>query len=344
MIRKRPVVACICVALLVLALPGLALAAPGDVGAQVTGANVAPTITSVALKDSTDTGTDAMVPQQEYHLEVVASDQNTIEDIAEIKVTIYYDSSVGAGTPGSSWDADENAIFKWTPAGGWTMENGGATTTWALVSANCSSPSDMTLTSGTWKLAFKPGKLAKAAGGTDTDEWVCHVVVKDAGGLTASGSDAGNSMAAYIEIATDPATISFGEVSPGGTMAIQNPTDHILTTKVTTNKAYNLAVQASSPWSAGADKTMALNGSGNPGNREFSLAIDDEGDASGNPVSPQWISTSSAQITDMSGLAAPTTDAGASEGTADKDFYMQVKLGNVLPGTYSGTITFTASN
>lgn len=333
---------------LTLCFAGAALAA--DVGATVQGENAAPTVTSVTLKtsDETPAQTSAMTPQTEYRLEVVAGDDNSIGDITEIKVTIYHDATAeGVGTLGTDWDADQNAIFKWTPTGDWTMERGDATTTWTLESAS-SEPSDMTGTSGTWKLAFKPGKLAKVATGSDTDEWVCYAAVTDAASASGAGNDDLNSMGAYVEIATDAASIGFGEVAPDGTAAIQTPTDHNLATKVTTNKAYALAVAASTSWSTEGTpaKTMTLNTSGTPGNRQFALAIDDVADGNGVPASPQWISTTSAQITGMTGIAAPTTDTdlNKNEGTSDKTLYMQIDLGNVLPGAYSGTVTFTASN
>jgi len=242
----------------VLALTAPALAAGGVTG-SVTAQNAASTITSVELQATGGAGgsLSSMTPLTEYWVQIIAADNNTIDDIEQIDIYIFYDSNgaqdgVGDGT----FDCDENAVFKWLKSGDvWSMENGAATTTWALGTTNASvTPGDMGLTEGEWNLSFVPGKLAveAAASGGAVAEWDIYVKVTDGTAATSESTIYTKAMTAYSEISMSSATMSFGTLALGGTAAIQDA-GNVINTIVIANDAHALGVMSSATWSNAPD-------------------------------------------------------------------------------------------
>ena len=122
-------------ALLMSSIPAVVFAASGGVTGSGKGGNTAPTIEAITLVTSSDdTEVTAMTPLTAYRVKVTAGDINTIDDIEYIIFKVYHTSA------GATWDADENAIFKWDKSTGWSMENGGASTTWEIVTIDCIEP------------------------------------------------------------------------------------------------------------------------------------------------------------------------------------------------------------
>lgn len=329
--------------LVVLSLAGTALAAAGSGGAagQVKGGNTPPTATSATLKDTGGTPITSMDPLGTYLVDAVIGDINTVDDIKDVEFRIYI------GTAAGSWDADERGIFKWNKTASWTMENGSATTSWALVTAQSSIPADMTQPSGTWRLGFKPGKLAQYVA---TQSWFVQVNVTDNSNATASvTSAAGAALTAYAEVSVSAATVDFGEIVLGGTSNIQAPVAKYITTNAIANKAYALGSMSSATWSDGGSNTLALSGTtGIPGTGgQFSMAIDDsQQGASGNPATPQAITSTNTTITGHGADARVSTAASSSEAAAGLNLWMQVWMANsgIQKVTYQGTITFTVTN
>lgn len=349
-LKKLLPIAMVFAMLSALLLPTPVLAA--GVTGNVTSNNNAPAITSVTLQDSGGTPTAAMTPQTEFLLEIVATDDNTIDDIATIDIWIYHDTTVGAGTPPGSptWDSDDGVIYKWTKASDpnfWTMENGAIVTSWAITTGNSVTPGDMTGTSGTWKLSFTPGKLAVETTVSDTDEWNFKVTVTDTGGpaSVSNSTEILNSMAAYSSIATDVGSITFGSgVALGATAYIATPVDYNFATQVLANDAYALQVNTTTTWTGAGTLTLDISGTPNAAG-EFALNIDDAGTVS-SLTTPQPVTTSATNITDHTTDARVATAASADEATADQDFYMSLELYSTgIPvGAYSGTITMTIVN
>lgn len=334
--------------LAVLLVPATAFAA--EVTGNVTASNTAPTITSVTLQNSEGTGVSAMTPQTEFLLEIVAGDVNTIDDISTIDIWIYHDttdSSPGSPPGSPTWDSDDGVIYKWDKTGGWTMENSAITTSWAVTTGNCTTPGTFTGLSGTWKLCFTPGKLAVESTGADTDEWNFKVTVTDAADAPISNQlEVQNSMAAYSEISTSVASITFGSgVTLGNTAYIDTPDTHNVTTQVLANDAYALQSNTAETWTGSG--TLTLDASGTPDAAgEFGLNIDDEDGGSGAPNVTQAVTTSPADITDHAADTRVTTAASADEATVNQDLYMSLTLYStgIPTGAYNGTITFTVVN
>lgn len=327
--------------------------ADGAVTGSVTASNAAPTITSVTLQAAGGgAGVDSMDPLTEYTVEIVAADNNTIDDITQIDIVIFYDSNGGDDGDGAAalttgFDCDEIAVYKWLKSGdAWSLENGAVTTTW-VISGTCGTPPSMSVTEGEWNLNFTPGKLAReATGGAGTEpEWCVYVKVTDATVATAASTIYNKAMTAYSAITMDPATISFGDLALGGTAAIQTPVDHIITTKVIANDAHAVGVKSAATWTTGTD-TITLDPVAPDAAGEFGLKIDDAGDASGHPSVGVAVTTANVTIDGHATDARTSTAPAADEGTSDVDLYMDLTLfsSGIDIGTYSGTITFEVTN
>jgi len=309
--------------------------------------NDAPTITSVTLQQSDkSTSTSSMTPQTSYNVEIVAGDADTIDDINQLDIWIFRDDNAGDdGAPGETWDADHEAIYRWTKSGStWSMQNSSATTTWSITTGNCDTPGNMAATSGEWNLYFTVGKLAQEADGTSA-EWDIKVTVTDSVSNTVSSTIYSKSMGAYSSLSLSSSTISFGSIALGGTAAIQTPAEHYVTLIAISNDTFALGSKSSSPWTNGGNNAT-LDTDGSPGAGYFSLTQDDAGDGSGHPSTPQYVTTSTATITGHGTDTRTSTAASASESTSNTNIYMDCILGasglKVL--TYSGTITFTITN
>jgi len=335
-------------ALLMASIPAVVYAGHGSVTGHGKGGNTKPVVTAVTLVTaSDDTEVTAMTPLDAYRVKATVGDVNTINDIEYIMFYVYYD-----GTASTSWDADEYAIFKWDKSAGWSMENGGATTTWEIVSIDCIAPTDFSGTPGDWYLKFKPGKLAQAV---DTQTWKCKVKAYDEkpGGSAVEVWTTGSSMSAYSAVAFDAATITLGDavegIEPGSTGYITDPVTNELTVKVTTNDSYALGVQSDATWDDGGSNSITLaEGTGIPGGSgEFNLEIDnEESGAPGQPATGEAVTSSNVTILGFETKPRVSTTETAAEGTNDADMYMALSLSltGIQEVTYSGTITFTVTN
>ncbi|MFA5374249.1 MAG: hypothetical protein WC455_00610 [Dehalococcoidia bacterium] len=332
------------VAILIGFMPAVAYAA--DATGSFSCTNAAPTITSVTLQQSDKvTETGAMTPQTAYVVQIVAGDANTINDITQIDIWIFRDDDAGDnGAPAVAWDADHNAIYKWVDTPTWSMENGGATTTWSITTGSCDTPGDMGATSGEWNLYFTVGKLAQESDGSAA-EWDIKVTVTDAQAGTASTTIYSKSMGAYSSLSLSSATIGFSNIAMGGTAAIQDPVLHYETLQAIANDNFALASSSSSPWTSGGNNAT-LDTDGSPGDAAFSLTQDDAGDGSGHPTTPQYVTTGSVTITGLGSVGRTATGETDPEGTTNTNIYMDCILGasGFVFGEYSGTITFTITN
>ena len=327
--------------------PVAAQAASGGVTAHSKGGNTAPTVDAISLVESgSDNEVTAMTPLTVCRVKVTAGDINTIDDILEVEFHIYYDSD------GSSWDADELGVFKWGKTAGWSMENGGAVTTWELVTANCIAPTDFSGTTGDWYLGFKPGKLSRAIA---SQNWHCSAIARDENKSGSNTWAAGASMSAYSEVGFDGAGVVFGDettgIEPGTTGYITDPASNYLTVQVISNAEYAMGVKSDATWSDGGANFITLSeGEGVPDDpEEFSLEIDNQqkgGGSPGEPKKPKEITAINTTVKGYEEVLRVTTGEGNPEGMNEHTMYMAMSLSleGIQEVVYSGTITFTVTN
>jgi hypothetical protein len=327
-------------------VPSVAYAAESAATGSFGCTNAEPTITSVTLQQSDKvTGASSMTPQTAYNVEIIAGDANTIDDISQIDIWIYRDDNAGGdGTPAGAWDADHEAIYKWTKAENWSMVNGGHVTTWSITTGSCDNTSNMALTSGEWNLYFTVGKLAEEADG-DPAEWDIKALVTDAHSGTKDKFTYGKTMGAYAALTLSSATVSFGNIALSGTAAIETPVSHYVTLQAIANDTFSLGAKSSTPWTSSGNNAN-LDNDGTPGAGSFSLTQDNAEGVNGHPATPQYITDATADITGLDAVIRTATEAGADEGTTNTNMYMDCILGasGLVVGTYSGTITYTITN
>ncbi len=342
---KKLITALVIAALLLTLAPAtIVYGASGGVTGQGKGGNTAPTVDFVDFVIvGGETQVIAMSPLAEYRVKATLGDINTINDIQTIEFHVYHTSD------GSNWDADETAIFKWTKASGWTMENGGATTTWAM--GTNTAPSVFTGTTGDWYLGFIPGELAQADA---VANWHASVEVWDEHpSQTGTGSGGNASMGVYNEISMDVGTIVFGTatgIEPGQTGYIETPVTQYLTAQVGTNATYALGSKSDATWVNGGSDTITLSqGTDMPPatSGQFTLIVDDETSGGGAPkFTTQGVTISNTTITGLGVEGRTETIDDGDEGTSDTQLWMALSFAvdGINEVTYAGTITFTVTN
>ncbi len=326
--------------------------------------NVAPQIVTITLYQSdentiVDGSGNSMTPQTEYALKIVASDNNGYDDITSITVYIYRATDV-TGEPTGTFDTQTEAIYQWTSGSGWTLSNGGASTTWTLETTNSRGPIDVTTVQGTWWLHFKPGKVATEADGT-TAFWIIKVVVEDSGGLQDSkkndqesgGSVIQYSMQWYGEIAVDSNDVpfNFNGVDLGSSNnPIVTPSEGYIDVYTISNGDYKINVKASDTsgandyWVGQNNGDHAVITTSDPGAAQIRIKINSANDPStAVAITPQ----SSGYTTWISSATGPTSDGNAASGDGvDNTAYMWLDVGSsgLSADTYVGAVFFQIAN
>jgi hypothetical protein len=288
-----------------------------------------PLINSVGLYTTGNVSTGAMDPFVEYWVKVSVTDNQTLEHLASLQVTIYYDAD-GDHTPvPTSVNNQTCAIMTWD----------NVSTTWALTSMPSGSTWSMhagvapTLTNntGTFEFHFVPGKVATENAGSN-DEWDIYAKATDEAAATDEESLTGLDMNWYGEINTVSASVDFGSVSLN--TEVRSASLHAT---YISNGDYSEQAKTDSQW---------LNGSYNvdlettipaedPGDGEFTLWVNDE--------------SNSGRETQLTGSYKDidNTDTITSEdGNLQNSIYLWLKLGpsGIASGTYTGNINFAISN
>jgi len=295
--------------------------------------NSPPTIISFTLYEADCTNTtDTMDPQTEYALKIDISDNNTLNDISEIKVILKTNS-----TSTSVLDnATDKATYNWTPSGGptegWSLV-GPSGSTWNITD-NSSAPSDFSATTGTWWLHFKPGKVARKTI-DDNSRWDIYVKVTDNGGLTTEDIECVCNMSWYGEISALNKSYSFGSINLSDTnKSISSPDDGNIDVKTISNGNYKIQGKSEN-WEDDNGNTAVLDSDGNLDSGEFALRASSQSDVG----SSNLVSTSYANIPGYNNVNGPTAETGAinpiyqwvsvadsglPSGTYEGDFYVQI--------------------
>ena len=244
-----------------------------EVSFNVQGA--AASITAVALEAHAGGSVSAMDPQTEYVIRVTVADSNTLNDIEQIKVTLFYDAD-GTYTLAETPDTADNrtcAIMTWTNSGdAWAISPDAAGTTWSL--EGDSNHDALTLSSGDFEFHFTPGKVARET--DDPARWHITAEATDDNATTWVDNSCDNlTMYWYGEIADVSATASFSNVDVG----CDNVTSTDIRARYISNGDFSEQVKATTSWTGPA--TLTLDTTGAPGDAEFSLLADDDTDTAG---------------------------------------------------------------
>jgi len=292
-------------------------------------ADTSPSIDSVALWDTTPAAATAMTPQVEYNVKVAVTDNDTLNDLSTVKVTLYHDSDgsySGAEVP-SSGNTQTCAILTWTNGGSpaWSIDPS-SSTTWSVVSGSCSAPT-LTNTTGTFEFHFKPGKVATET--TGSAKWHIYAKATDSTARTGDNYQANRTMNWYGEITGVTASVGFGTVA----LASSNTISGTVSATYISNGAYDEQVKSSATWTGQTSATtLNLITSGTPASAEIALKGDDDGTVDG---AVQVLSASYASV-DETG-----TQTGESGSTASNNhLWLTVGTAGVPAEEYQGTIYY----
>jgi hypothetical protein len=271
---KRILVSVVVSLVLLLGLAPMAYAAEGDVTGSFSAANVVPDVTVLEIYSDAGLTTvaDSITPQVMYYVMVTAGDPNTIDDIDEIVLQVFYDSAGANITAPGAVNTQTSANFTWDKDGGgseWTV-SAGSPTTWAISSGNSTKPSDMTASSDDWVFAITAGKVATES--PSTDDWDMYTKVSD-DALNDTIYTRDKEMLWYGEISTG-ATAAFGSVTPGTGFLDDTNEVGSISVNYTSNGNYDQKVKSASSWT-GSSANATFDASGNCTNvQEFSLKAD----------------------------------------------------------------------
>ncbi len=251
----------------------VAWAAEDTVTGSFTPANTLPTVTALNIYTiNTKALVTDITPQVYYSVNVTAGDGNTIDDIDVLEVQLYLDIG-DVDPPSTPWPAGNItacAVLTWDKDGGggeWTIDAGGSTT-WSIVAANCTKPSNMNGASGEWAFIVRAGKVATETQPTGNN-WDLYAESVD-------GSGSGNISTRDKEVLWY-GEISTGETAPFGVVendsGFADDTNEITDISViyTSNGNFDQRVKSDATW-AGASFTATFDATGVCNDQqEFSL-------------------------------------------------------------------------
>ncbi len=320
-----------------------------SVNGQVTVQATTPTVSFQFYSDSSySTTTTKFTPQTPVYMKISVSGDNPLEE-ATITVQLFADNSSNSavGTPPSQTSPEKYVTFTISydsNNGQWqlTADTGGSTTWDIHLDTNKDQP-DPTSSSGDFYVVIVFGKTAREANTGDTShakDWdVIVTATIGSGSLAATGQNSGYGYTVYFysEISTSASTVDFGTLtasSSGPIQYVDGNSAHSFSVHVIANGFYDLKPTASATWSDSNGHQISLV-AGTPGNQQFALLVDDEGDTNGNPTHGVYATTDVNTANPFVDNANPTTENGF-----DHTIYIEISLGSdIYTGTYSGTIT-----
>jgi hypothetical protein len=282
-----------------------------------------PLVNSVDLTDNASVSATAMDPQTEYYVEVSVTDNQTLEHLTSVELTIWYDAD-GDHTPvPTSVDNQTCAIITWTPANTWTLAAMGAGSTWSIT--NGTTPT-LTNNTGTFIFHFTPGKVATENAGSD--DWDITAVATDSALGADDESQTGLDMNWRGEINSVSASVNFGSVSLGA-----QDLSSALTATYICNGDYSEQAKTDAQW-VNVGYTIDLENSGAPGDNHFRLDVNDESNSA-----PETQLTNA--YVDIDNNETITSE----NGVTNASIYLWLTLGTsgVPSGTYTGDINFAIS-
>lgn len=308
---------------------------------------------STPIGDS-DVAATSLMPLQVYDIKVTVTDADTIDDLDQLVLKLWYDE-YGNRTDESSHfdpitggDPKSKAIITWTKSGGdaaidATSDAGDGITAWSLVDSDLPEAGDFTGTSFDFIFRVQIGKVANYT--AEGSKWQIAARVSDAGGLKdymyyeAVPSTPGLRMEWYGEVEVpDAHEVVWSGLNAGGDFGdaqarTQAFTDQNSITYIS-NGYYREQVKAANEWTSGEDTATLTADAAGP--QEFALRIDAYYE-----YDEQSATTVGTDFAPIAQYFQPTSE----EGKDRYDYWMYIKLNSGFKwGVYSGSITFGISN
>lgn len=336
-IRKRDILALVVVVAIILAMiPTMVLAASneGSITGEYTLGDSAPTVDNVTLYTTANATATTMIPETEFVVKVTVTDNNTLRDLDNVTVTIFYDADGSydnvtvptTGNPKTCGIITCSSSDNWSTHS-WATDFGGSTR-WAFDNVSSAIPTSMGASTGTFEFYFTPGAVATMT--VDPSRWHINATAVDSSSKSGTNYQANLLMAWYGELDITPATnVTWTNPTAGMT---DKAADANVSVTYIANGTYYSKVAATGTWGSA---TLVPDNS-TLGSNAFRLKAY-YNDTVGSAQIVQSYSTYSASI--YSG--GQTTEAGQLVDTNT----LWLSLGSPFTnGTYSGTIYYKISN
>ncbi len=279
-----------------------------------------PAVNEVALTATDNNTADAMDPTVEYWLHVKVTDNQTLEHLNWIEVTIFYDSDGLDPAAPSTVDNQTCAIITWTPADTWTMTDMGTGSTWSY--DNGTTP-ELTNNTGWFIFPFTPGKVATE--NTGSANWDIYAYAHDEAGGDGDAFLRDLDMNWYGEINTVSPSVDFGSVALGA----ESESIALHATYIC-NGDYRQQAKTDAAWWTTDNYSVSLETAETPGEGEFTLWISEDGNSSKDlQLSGTYQTVDSEAIT-------------TEDGNLQDEIVLWLRLGSsgVASGIYEGDIYF----
>jgi hypothetical protein len=212
----------------------MALSENEDVTLTILGSG--PVLSAISLTDNSDVTTSTVDPEATYKFKFTVSDDNTLDDLDDIVVDIYYESS-------STDDIRSCYTFTWTEGAGSTPFT--SSPAGYVVASVTPTAAEELGSSFNFELHFRLDGVAVPSGAATT--WHIDVTVTDDEPSSTSDTTTTFDASMYHSIGVSTSTITFPSVSPGASLTKQS-----VTVTLTANTEANIDVQ-------GADLTSGAN-------------------------------------------------------------------------------------
>ena len=274
----------------------------------------------------------SLTPQVLYYVKVTTSDPNTLNDVKEVKLKVYYDAAATHPDESTITTGHEQTtgIYTWTKAGDtWAVDAGGGTS-WAVVSASSVTPT-MTASTGDWVFAIKLGKVATET--STPSVWDIYASVTDNSDLTAGHYLTDKLVMWYGEVQVTTPNVDFGEVALGSGFGTDVNKVTGIGAKFISNGDFASNVRSSATWT-GSSNNATLDPTGLCLNaNEFAIK------AYGSDTYGSAILIDTVGVNLRYGTQTLETGLDVTTGTA------WLKIASVFPtDSYSGTFYFVIVN
>jgi PKD repeat protein len=303
----------------------------------VSPAPTAPTVNLIEIYDSPLLSnpvslSNPMSPRATYYAKVtVTTNGQQLNQLQTVQVTVFYNGSGSDNmTAPTSSNTQTCAILSRTVGGStWTIDSG-SPTTWSIVSASCSEPSNLNNTTGDWIFAFIPGKVAQES--VSPGDWDAQAKATNKSALTGQLYTRHKGMNWYGEITVSTPSVSWGSVPLGLKFGdASNPKTPINITYIANGNYYQDI--KSDNWTSGSETVTLDTTGGNPPSSTSQFAL------KANAVSDNttWV-TITRSYNHISSTGQITGEVGNT--VTANTLWLSLSQAGILPVTYQGNIYY----
>jgi hypothetical protein len=225
--RKISVLIIVLTILALAQMPLVVMALSLDETVTLTISGSGPVLGAISLTDDSDVTATDVDPEATYKVKFTVSDSNTLDDLDDIVVDVYYETQAAV-------DIRRSYTFTWTEGAGSTPF--ASSPSGYVVSSVTPTAAEELTSSFNFELHFRLDGVAVPSGGSTT--WHIDVTVTDDAPTTVSDTTTVFDVNLFHSIGVSTSTIAFGSATPGDPLTKQS-----VTVTFTANSEVNVDVQ-----------------------------------------------------------------------------------------------------